>query len=321
MDKNICQICGNTKNFNSYMVKERMLGLNDSFEYLECKNCENLFIKKVPENLGKYYPLNYYSYRPFNKTSFLKKKLKKIRFQSCTKNKTILGNILKKIFDEPEIANWVKTLEINFDDKILDVGCGEGKILGEFANVGFKNLVGIDPYLSEELTSNDFTLYNKEIFDLDSKYDLIMFNHSFEHVIKPEEVLVKAVSLLEDEGTILIRVPIVGSYAWEEYKENWVQLDAPRHINLFSKRALEILAKKTNLKIISIKYDSTAFQFWGSIQYTKSISLNDSRSYIHGITNSIFTQKEIEKFKVDAKEFNSKGIGDQAIFYLKKIKN
>jgi len=37
-------------------------------------------------------------------------------------------------------------------------------------------------------------------------------------------------------GWCVIRIPTVSSFAWEHYREQWVQLDAPRHFFLHKVR-------------------------------------------------------------------------------------
>ena len=59
-------------------------------------------------------------------------------------------------------------------------------------------------------------------------------------------------------------------------------------------------------------------QFWGSEQYLRDITLNDTCSYFLNPRNSIFSKKEIEIFKRKANELNLSKEGDSAGFYLKK---
>ena len=37
-------------------------GLREEFEYVECSKCGCLFIKNIPNNIGKYYDINYGSH-------------------------------------------------------------------------------------------------------------------------------------------------------------------------------------------------------------------------------------------------------------------
>ena len=116
----------------------------------------------------------------------------------------------------------------------------------------------------------------------------------------------------------MIRIPTVSSYAWQYYKEDWIQLDAPRHFYLHSVDSLKFLADKSGFIIERIIDDSDAFQFWGSEQYQMDIPLRDPRSYDESKRRSVFSSKMIREFSIKANELNQKRQGDQIIIYLKK---
>jgi hypothetical protein len=84
---------------------------------------------------------------------------------------------------------------------------------------------------------------------------------------------------------------------------------------------MELLVNKTNLKIDDIIWDSTSFQFWGSEQYLKNIPLRSGLSYADNQNKSIFSPNQIQEFEVKAKELNRNKCGDQAAFFISKIKN
>ena len=146
-----------------------------------------------------------------------------------------------------------------------------------------------------------------------------MFHHSFEHIADPLKTIKSVARLLSPKGICILRLPIVSSYAWNYYGTHWIQLDAPRHFFLHSIESIRILLKKVNLVVDKIVYDSTDFQFWGSEQHIKGIPFISSQSHTVNPKNSIFSKKDIKRYKQKAKELNLKDQGDQAVFYLKKI--
>ena len=58
-----CKICHNDERNKVIVAKEKMFGIGEEFKYLECSNCGCLQIIEIPENMDKYYPRNYYSYK------------------------------------------------------------------------------------------------------------------------------------------------------------------------------------------------------------------------------------------------------------------
>jgi hypothetical protein len=59
-------------------------------------------------------------------------------------------------------------------------------------------------------------------------------------------------------------MPLMGSQAWRNYGTNWVQLDAPRHLHLYSLAGFRRLAENSGFTIERVFFDSTSFQFWAS---------------------------------------------------------
>ncbi|MCW8849016.1 MAG: class I SAM-dependent methyltransferase, partial [Melioribacteraceae bacterium] len=209
--------------------------------------------------------------------------------------------------------------KVNQKSKILDIGSGNGHRLVGLARYGFKNIIGIDPFIDKDISyDNNIKIYKKEIWEVDDKFDMIMLNHSFEHMINPNEVLEKITKLLKPNGKVLIRIPVSNSYSWKKYKSNWVALDPPRHIYLHNEKTIKILAEKHGLKLTDILYDSSEYQFIGSEQYVKGIPMFSEESYYKNKDSSIFSNDQINQFKEHAKKLNSSSDGDAACFYLTK---
>lgn len=315
-----CRICDNSEHNLPFKVKEMMYGFRDEFTYFQCNKCECLQILEIPNDVAKYYPIGYHGSIKIARNFFKRYKYyrKGFKINYAIFNKGLIGKLLHKKHPE-DFYGLFNNIGLTKDSAILDVGCGSGWILYDLTFAGFKNLTGIDPYIEKDMEyENKVKIFKKDIHEVKGKFDLILFNHSFEHHPEPKKTLEIVSGSLTSAGVCLLRIPIVPSFAWEHYKENWVQIDAPRHFFLHSLKSLEILARGTNLRIEKIIYDSTDFQFWGSEQYKKDIPLFSSRSYGKNRKNSIFSEAEIEGFKQRAATLNRENRGDQATFYLKK---
>lgn len=316
----ICKVCGNSENNKEFKIREMMFGFRNEFTYFECSKCGCLQIVEIPRNMEKYYLSDYYSFKNTDKSrNFLKQILKAKRDKYTIFKKDFVGKIISRKYPNM-LFDMISKIEINYNTKILDVGCGAGNFLYSLSKIGFKNLVGVDPYLRESTKEGYVKIYNKSIRELpgNQKYDFIIFNHSFEHISKQLQTLTKVYKLLSEGGVCLIRIPIKTDYIWNCYGINWVQIDAPRHFFLHTLKSFELLVKKSGLSIQDIVFDSTEFQFWGSEQYKKNIPLLAENSYSKNPDKSIFTKKEIEKFKKRAKDLNIRKQGDQVAFFLTK---
>lgn len=320
-----CKICGNAINNKYHEAQEMMFGLKDKFTYVECSKCDCLQLSEIPQDMSTYYPPYYYSFSSeiLVSNSRIKKILIRRRDKYAVFSKGVIGKFLFRLFPDVNLCSLSK-INLSRKTSILDVGCGSGKLLHTLKEIGFENLLGIDPYLDEDIEyENGLKVIKKTVHEISGEWDLIMFHHSFEHIADQLESLVSVSKLLSKDGVCLIRVPTVSSYAWNHYGVNWVQLDAPRHFFLHSIESMRILAEQAGLGIQKTIYDSDEFQFWGSEQYLKGIPLSSNRSYkVKKVKSkkSIFSIADIQRFKRESKKLNQKKQGDQVAFYLKKIK-
>ena len=313
-----CRICASSAEHPSYQVREMMLGIRDEHLYFQCKDCGCLQIHQIPEQLAEYYPANYYSYVPPKTGGQLKQYFIQVRDRYAVTGQNLIGRALNLLMPNAKLAT-LRSLHLNPESRILDVGCGAGLMLHALRDLGFKNVLGIDPFNNDTIYyPNGLVIEKRDIFSESSKWDLIMFNHSFEHLVEQQKTLLKAHSLLAPKGRVMLRIPTVSSYAWQHYGVNWAQLDAPRHLFLHSVESMNKLAQQTGFQVTDVRYDSNAFQFWGSEQYEQDIPLRAERSWAENPDKSIFKPGQIRQFEKRAHELNALNQGDQAAFYLKK---
>jgi len=319
----ICKICGNSSGNKSYFPREMLFGWRDEFEYFECAKCKTLQIREIPDNISKYYPENYYSFKKqkFLRDGHIASFLRRQRAKYYLYRKNLLGLLMSKMTDKPICYDWFNAAKVEFDSEILDVGCGRGQLLHYIRKEGFFNLTGVDPFIDSTIFyENGVRVYKKDLTEIKKQFDFIMLNHSFEHMEQPLSALKKLYCLLKPDRYLLIRIPIVSSYAWQKYGINWVSLDAPRHFFLYTPESIRMLSDKVGFQISDVVFDSTEFQFWGSEQYINNIPMLESTTDNLRPKESFFSKKQIEDFKGIAAELNKKKKGDTAAFYLYKTK-
>jgi SAM-dependent methyltransferase len=293
-------------------IREMFFGTRERFKYVECSICGCLSIEKIPTDLSRYYPSNYYSKAGQNGAPqpIWKIYIKRQRTRFWLSGPRILGRVLALGNSSPWFINALRPLGLGLDDRILDVGSGSGELLINMAAQGFTNLTGIDPFIERDITyANGVTIQKRKIAELHSNFDLIMFNHSFEHLANPREVLVHTRRLLARAGHVLIRLPIADSFAWRQYGVNWYQLDAPRHLVIHTRKSIELLAYEVGLRLLRIDYDSNDTQFWVSEAYQRDVPLIDAIKEQHSF-------EAIARWRGRAAALNAQGTGDQASFYF-----
>ena len=312
----VCKICLNTNNNKYHEVKEMMFGFKDEFTYLECSVCGCLQLINPPSNLSKYYPANqYYS---FNKISEhpIKRLVKKYLLNKLLKfylgQNNFIGKILSTNYEYARKYAWVQHLKnIPLTSSILDIGSGSGKYLLELYYAGFQKITGIDPYNESIIELNkDVKIFNCIIDQVNEKYDLIIMNHSLEHMDDQAYIFSQLRRVLNKDGKVLIRIPIVGGEAWQQYGVHWYQIDAPRHFFIHSLSSFSKLVSKHNFQIETVQFDSTDYQYKFSEQYQQNLSLFE---------DGHFSKSVYQDWRNKAKIMNELQKGDQASFILKNL--
>jgi SAM-dependent methyltransferase len=255
-----CIACGGDS-ARSFVIPETMFRTGEEFLYRECRQCESLQIASVPDNLSKYYDrLAYYSFNntdPLNRRPWLTLPL--------VPRVLTLNTLLYISLGVGRGPEWTRAAGLRLHDRILDLGCGDGHELKKLHFLGYKHLIGADPFLPEDTWAfPGVPLLACRHDQVEGTFDCIVMHHAFEHVPDPHATLASVRSLLNPQGRLVIRMPVKDCYAWDTYGVNWVQLDAPRHLVLYTRRGFDALLRTENFTISRLEYDSYAFQFWGS---------------------------------------------------------
>lgn len=313
-----CRVCGNPEGLRHHTAREMMFGTRELFPYLECRSCGCIQIARIPDDLDRHYPVDYYSFSAPDgpRPGSLTRTLLHHRNRHEVLATGLLGRVVARIRPAPLLRS-LRPAGVGPESRILDVGSGSGRLVRELRQAGFSRALGIDPYLEAAPEEDgDGPVLRRSLAEMEPEWDLIMFHHAFEHVPDPLETLRHCTRLLGPKGTCLIRMPNARSEAWRRYGVDWVQLDPPRHLHVHTPESLRRLAARAGLELQRVVHDSTEFQFWGSEQYRRDVPLLDPASHAVDPSLSMFSRNQIRRFKKEARALNARGEGDQAAFYL-----
>lgn len=321
-DKMKCKICNNTSGNTPYIFREILYEMKDTFEYFQCSNCGCMQIKKFPENISDYYPEKYGAYnkhRSVKESMGLLKYLKLRKSQHCIgKKKNLIGWMMQLLFTGGFVEK-LKPAGVGLDDSILDVGTGTGGRLLDLKERGFRNLQGTDIFIPGDIFyDNGVKVFNTDLDGIKDSYDFIMLNHSFEHMPDPLRVMKELYRILKKGKYLLIRIPVIDSYSWKHYGENWMALDPPRHFFIHSRKSIEYLAGQANFELKEIIDDATENELIASEQIKLGIPVFSENSYLTDPNKSVFNSRQVRKFRRLAKKLNKSGQGETSCFYLYK---
>lgn len=315
-----CRICGSVGPHKTIVVREMMFGTQEHFEYYFCDVCETLQIVNAleGEELQRHYAVDYYSYTGYPRLSrwlVAQQDRKKLHVGGG-----LVGALLTRRLPDGilcallggDVVGILAQLQLKSDARILDVGCGGGALLDRLARVGFTNLRGADPFIAADGESpQGVPLTKGDLSEVTGEFDLIMFNHSLEHVPDPIVALKAASEKLAADGICLARTPTTSSEAWTTYLADWVQIDAPRHFVVPSRQAMALAAEKAGLRVERVFDDSNLGQFMGSEAYRRGVAVSDPKIL------RLFSPKQIWEWAKSADRLNRLGRGDQAGFVMR----
>ena len=127
--------------------------------------------------------------------------------------------------------------------RLLDVGCGNGDFVNHMRWAGWDARgQEIDPDAAAFALASGAPVTSDPVETLAEReagsYDAVTMSHVIEHVHDPVAFLRVARMLLKPGGRLWVATPNLGSAGHEHYGRDWMALDPPRHLTLFTRDAL-----------------------------------------------------------------------------------
>lgn len=236
-----CRLCANDR-LKLYYTQ----GNNSEYKFYKCHSC-----KLVNYDLSTGLDQSKYSYEYVSPED-----------ESHKQNRT-----------QSRSYNFIKN-NIKNKGRLLDIGCGNGKILllakkdgWEVEGLELSKLYAerINAKYGISVKAANFLEYS---FSEEDKYDLVILRHVLEHL--PDSILAmkKINQLLNVGGSALLEFPNIDSLELKLkrllqlfIKKNYKQDYTPGHCNEFNKYSFLYLAEKTGFKVISWNLYSNKAEF------------------------------------------------------------
>ena len=231
-----CRICSNCEDNYEVKLKGTMYGTKGQYDYFVCGKCGCLQIKKMPAKMDKYYDNSeYYAFNMDRRK--IKNLLLFLQMKDQVNRKNLIGKLVNMVY--PVNYKFYKKVDPQ-KGRILDVGCGQGEMLCWLKKIGYRNICGLDPYISHDMNIDGIQITKAEIpqYEPKEKYDMVTFIHSLEHIYDVHTVIQKVDSWLKKDGYLVFQLPVFSKYYWDKYGTELYTLDPPRHFYLHTRKSL-----------------------------------------------------------------------------------
>jgi len=211
----------------------------DEFHFVRCRRCRHRYLNPRPSarDLPAIYPADYYAYSDRGKP--LAVRLRRMR----ERGKVRLFR--RAIGEGPR--------------RILDLGCGNGRLLSllrEYGSAAWE-LEGID--FSEDAVrqcrSRGFRAQATRLEDLtrqDGTFDAVIMIQLLEHLEDPRRACERVHALLRPGGVFILETPNVAGIDYRCFQGRWWgHYHFPRHWNLFSTAGLHRLLAESGFCVVS----------------------------------------------------------------------
>ena len=249
--------------------------VKDNFTFHKCTKCKHLYLNPLPSpcSLKQIYPKNYGNYSNSQKFSlpFAVKSYLEFRF-------------IKGLYKKG-----------NKPTSVLDVGCGDGRLLNIIKSTVTKacNLEGVEisDHASFNARNNGYKVYTGSIESINlepNTYDYIFMIQVIEHLHSPEKSIIKLREALKEGGILVIETPDIDCLDFKIFhKRYWGGYHYPRHFNLFNKQNLCELLRRNNFIILQ-SYNKLQPVHWiwsfhhilkekvGENRFTSSLNIKNS---------------------------------------------
>lgn len=204
--------------------------------------------------------------------------------------------------------------------RLLEIGCGSGDRLAIMQARGWK-VVGqeVDPTAAAVAKAAiHCEVHLGEVQDIafaSNSFDAVIMNHVIEHIHDPIALFKECYRILRPKGKLVLVTPNAKSLGHKCFQSNWIGLDPPRHLHLFSRETLSRLGSKSGF---------TRSRCWTTVANADIVSRG---SYVIKDNNKQKTTCNVIKKDIQALLFkllesirylSNKDLGEECVLFAEK---
>jgi len=255
-----CDLCAATSRDVVMRIKDWLYGVPGVYSLVKCASCGLISTDVTPHEQvqADWYPEVYAPHRPPDQRAvedarrWLKERAD-ARFGRLGDEPALSRFLLQAKWRKYyHTEGWKWRLRLP-PGRMLDVGCGAGQVLLTYKAFGW-DVYGVEIDADAARLASQYVgchvhpgPFGSDDFPA-RHFDLILMNHSLEHLFSPSQALQRARLLLDPGGHLVIHVPNIASAPSLLFREYDWSLDVPRHLYHFSRRTLSRSLKKAQFR-------------------------------------------------------------------------
>lgn len=221
---------------------------------MRCTQCGTLALAKVPADLGRFYPSDYYRV-PRGRAELI------------------------AIGGTAERAKLALVRRFAPRGRMLEIGPATGAFLAVAQEDGYAvQAVEMDPecctFLEGELGVD--TVQSDDpigaLAELGTDFDVIALWQVIEHLPDPRSVIAAAAGALAPGGVLVLAAPNPGALGFRVLGSRWTHLDAPRHLFLLPLATLTRLGADNGLEPVLSTTDDVSARGWNTFGWRESLA-------------------------------------------------
>jgi 2-polyprenyl-3-methyl-5-hydroxy-6-metoxy-1,4-benzoquinol methylase len=266
-----CAVCGGAGEIAYSGLRDRLFGVSGEWTLRRCRDraCGLLWLDPMPidEDLPRLYE-NYYTHsqaEASSRAAGIRELIRDSYWTVCygdgrradPRARVLAGFVRLSPGLPSELGQAIFELPLKRGGRLLEIGCGNGAAMRRMAELGWE-VEGVDfdekavelarsSGLEVRLGSIDAQGYAADSFDA------VVMSHVLEHVPDPRALLAECRRILKPGGRLVSITPNASSWGHKVFGRDWLHLDPPRHLHIFTPPSLRNLASTAGWRQVAVR--------------------------------------------------------------------
>lgn len=276
-----CPVCESPGHMLYTGLADRLFGTPWEWDLRRCghRDCGTLWLDPMPEeaDLPKLYA-TYYTHQEGQSSDRLLRRWAKlvgaayldgaygyVSGISCWRSRLLSMMVHLHPMWKSTLDASVFYLPVKPAGRLLEIGCGSGADLLSMKDKGW-DVVGVDfdALAVSNATNKGLDVRLGQLSNqgfADESFDAIVMSHVIEHVPDPGKLAKECLKMLKRDGILVLLTPNADSAMHSRYGSNWVCIDVPRHLQVFTPGSLSALAERAGFRSVVTSTSMNGFVY------------------------------------------------------------